>query len=47
MKTMMLKMRQLLTGISKRTDHKWPCGRHDHVTTNCATCQALIELTLR
>jgi hypothetical protein len=46
MRAMMLKMRHLLTGTSKRTDHEWPCKKHDHVTRNCATCEALIGLTL-
>jgi hypothetical protein len=46
MKEMILKMKRLLTGTSKWTDNEWPCKKHDHVTTNCATCQALIGLTL-
>jgi 5-methylcytosine-specific restriction endonuclease McrA len=46
MRALLLKMRNLLTGTSKRTDHVWPCLKHDHITRNCATCQALIEMTL-
>jgi hypothetical protein len=40
------KLRHLLTGRAGQTDHEWPCRRHDHLTGNCDTCQALIELTL-
>jgi hypothetical protein len=46
MRAMLLKMRNLLPGTSKRADHAWPCTKHDHVTRNCATCQALMGLTL-